>query len=79
MFACKGCREELFMYKRKRNQPYYTNRHSCFLLQYPIVLVTKYRKPVFWSQSYFVTTVGNNTIERVQAYIQDQQEPEEKS
>lgn len=144
------------MYKRKRNQPYYTNRHSCFLLQYHIVLVAKYRKPiltgpvkemvyrliqevfddrglnlleingepdhihilyesdpftspgelvnvlksktsrytrkeygetllkkyysnpVFWSQSYFVTTVGSNTIERVQAYIRDQQEPEEK-
>ena len=24
----------------------YTNRHSCFLLQYHIVLVTKYRRPV---------------------------------
>lgn len=34
------------MYKRKSGQPYYTNRHSCFLLQYHMVLVTKYRKPV---------------------------------
>lgn len=34
------------MYKRKCNQLYYTNRHSCFLLQYHMVLVTKYRKPV---------------------------------
>ena len=25
---------------------YYKNRHSCFLLQYHLVLVTKYRKPV---------------------------------
>ena len=25
---------------------YYTNRHSCFLLSYHLVLVTKYRKPV---------------------------------
>jgi len=25
---------------------YYTNRHSCFLLQYHLVLVTKYRHPV---------------------------------
>ena len=33
------------MYKRKSGQPYYTNRHSCFLLQYHMVLVTKYRKP----------------------------------
>ena len=24
---------------------YYKNRHSCFLLQYHLVLVTKYRKP----------------------------------
>ena len=32
------------MYKKKLGQTYYTNRHSCFLLQYHIVLVTKYRK-----------------------------------
>lgn len=25
---------------------YYVNRHSCFLLQYHLVLVTKYRNPV---------------------------------
>ena len=34
------------MYKRKKGQLYYTNRHSCFLLQYHMVLVTKYKKPV---------------------------------
>ena len=34
------------VYRRKKDQPYYTNRHSCFLLQYHMVLVTKYRKPV---------------------------------
>lgn len=34
------------MYQKKKNQSYYTNRHSCFLLQYHMVLVTKYRKPV---------------------------------
>ena len=34
------------MYKRKKGELYYTNRHSCFLLQYHMVLVTKYRKPV---------------------------------
>ena len=27
---------------------YYTNRHSCFLLQYHMVLVTKYRHPVIY-------------------------------
>lgn len=36
----------MFRHKRKRNKPYYTNRHSCFLLHYHIVLVTKYRKPI---------------------------------
>jgi putative transposase len=33
------------MYKQKHGQTYYTNRHSCFWLQYHMVLVTKYRKP----------------------------------
>ena len=138
------------MYIRKKNQPYYTNRHSCFLLQYHMVLVTKYRKPVltgevkdlvyriirdifeekgltileldgeadhvhilyeadpftapgtlvnviktktsrfarkeygetalkrfygkpcFWSNSYFVTSVSENSLANVQKYIQDQ-------
>lgn len=32
--------------KKLKGQSYYTNRHSCFLLQYHLVLVTKYRKPV---------------------------------
>lgn len=32
--------------KKKTGADYYTNRHSCFLLQYHIVLVTKYRHPV---------------------------------
>lgn len=31
----------------KKDNQYYTNRHSCFLLQYQLVLVTKYRKKVF--------------------------------
>ena len=31
--------------KKKTGSDYYTNRHSCFLLQYHIVLVTKYRHP----------------------------------
>ena len=34
------------MYKKRSGQDYYTNRHSCFLLQYHMVLVTKYRHPV---------------------------------
>ena len=31
---------------KKNDDGYYTNRHSCFLLQYHLVLVTKYRHPV---------------------------------
>ena len=34
------------MYKKKFNQSYYTKRHSCFLLTYHLVLVTKFRHPV---------------------------------
>lgn len=138
------------MYAKKKDQIYYTNRHSCFLLQYHIVLVTKYRhpviegvvkeclyskirsvfrdrglhilelngeadhvhilfeadpmtapgelvnvlktqtsrfvrkaygdtllkkwywKPYFWSQSYFVATVSENSLSAVASYIQDQ-------
>ena len=39
---------------------YYTNRHSCFLLQYHLVVVTKYRHPVIkgelekWLKDYIV-------------------------
>jgi len=34
------------MYEKKQGNSYYTSRHSCFLLQYHLVLVTKYRHPV---------------------------------
>lgn len=30
----------------KRSDGYYKNNHSCFLLQYHLVLITKYRHPV---------------------------------
>ena len=32
--------------RTRKDQTYDTNRHSCFLLQYHMVLVTKYRRPV---------------------------------
>lgn len=32
--------------KKQKDADYYVNRHSCFLLQYHLVLVTKYRHPV---------------------------------
>lgn len=134
---------------KKTSNNYYTNRHACFLLQYHLVLVTKYRKPIllgdidlfiknyakeyfnshncailelesdkdhihmlfeapvnieltkfingfktissrmarkrfqgilnmyfwkqyFWSRSYFITTVSENTTEIVKAYIKNQ-------
>ena len=122
------------MYDKKKGHPYYTNRHSCFLLQYHMVLVTKYRhpvltggvkdlvystirdifrekglvimelnggpdhvhilfeadpftapgslanivktktsrKPFFWSDSYFVTTVSENSLAVVRDYIRNQ-------
>ena len=138
------------MYGKKKGNPYYTNRHSCFLLQYHMVLVTKYRhpvisgvvrtclysrirsifrergleilemgggedhvhilfeadpftapgelanvvktqssrfvrkaygetllkkyywKPYFWSDSYFITTASENSLDHVRAYIQNQ-------
>ena len=144
----KGLSE--LMFKKIKGQSYYTNRQSCFLLQYHMVLVTKYRhpvltglikelvydtiqtifkerglvileqngepdhihilfeadpftapgeliqviktktsrfarkefgatllkqyywKPLFWSDSYFVTTVSENSLTAVQEYIQNQ-------
>ena len=32
--------------KKQKGTLYYANRHSCFLLQYHLVVVTKYRHPV---------------------------------
>ena len=137
--------------RKKTRHGYYLNRHSCFLLQYHMVLVTKYRnpaltgkirdhvyntlrmtleekdihilemngeadhihilfecgpeicpltlanvlktrsarfvrrdlpeevrkyywsdKPMFWSKSYFICTVGNSNREIVEKYIQNQ-------
>lgn len=39
---------------------YYVNRHSCFLLQYHLVLVTKYRRPV----------IAGDIEERLKAYTE---------
>ena len=138
------------MYTKRQGQDYSTNRHSFFLLQYHLVLVTKYRhpvidgvvriclyskirtvlgkrginilelngepdyvhilfeadpftapgelvsvlktqtsrfvreaygdtilkkwywKPYFWSDSYFITTVSENSLQNVEQYIRDQ-------
>ena len=53
------------MYKRKAGQSYYTNRHSCFLLQYHMVLVTKYRHPVLTG------SIRNVVYEKVQSIFKD--------
>lgn len=45
---------------------YYINRHSCFLLQYHLVLVTKYRHPVL------VGKLRNYLLEYTQEYFDKQ-------
>lgn len=53
------------MYKRKTGQAYYTNRHSCFLLQYRMVLVTKYRHPVLTGK------IRDTVYEKIQSIFKD--------
>lgn len=48
---------------------YYTNRHSCFLLQYHLVLVTKYRHPVI------VDTLETDLITYTRNYFKAQDCP----
>ncbi len=52
---------DIAVYQKKKGQSYYTNRHSCFLLTYHIVLVTKFRNPV----------LQNNVKESVYSTIKD--------
>ena len=44
---------------------YYVNRHSCFLLQYHLVLVTKYRHPVLTGE------LDDRLKEYTEAYFKD--------
>lgn len=39
---------------------------------YPAEVSEYYWKPVFWTNSYFVGSVGTNTVEIVQEYIKEQ-------
>ena len=48
-----------------KKEEYYTNQHSCFLLQYHFILVTKYRKPVI------VTDIKNFLIDYTEKYFKD--------
>ena len=50
------------MFRKAKGTPYYKNRHSCFLLQYHMVLVTKYRHPVLQGD---VKNVVYNTIKTI--------------
>jgi putative transposase len=40
-------------------------------------LSTFYRKPVFWSSSYYVASTGGAPIEKIKQYIQSQEAPNE--
>lgn len=48
-----------------KNQPYNTNRHSCFILEYHLVVVTKYRHPVL------VGEIKERLIEITHSVIED--------
>lgn len=48
-----------------KKEEYYINQHSCFLLQYHFILVTKYRKPVI------VTDLKNFLIDYTEKYFKD--------
>ena len=44
MFSCKG---DMFM----QNIEYMVNRHSCYYLKFHLVVVTKFRKPLFENEN----------------------------
>ena len=48
-----------------KKEEYYTNQHSCFLLQYHFILVTKYRKPVI------INSIKDFLIDYTQKYFKD--------
>lgn len=52
--------------KKDKNCNFYVNRHSCFLLQYHLVLVTKYRHPVI------VGDLETHLIEYTKSYFEKQ-------
>ena len=54
------------MYYKRKGADYYTNKHSCFLLQYHLVLVTKYRHPVIKDEleQYLLSYTKDYFIER---------------
>ena len=51
--------------KKQKGTDYYANRHSCFLLQYHLVVVTKFRHPVI------VNDIKERLLELTSFLIQD--------
>ena len=55
--------------RKSRNGDYYVNRHSCFLLQYHLVLVTKYRHPVIHDE------LESTLLDYTEQYFKDRDMP----
>ena len=55
------------MFSIKRKGDYYTGRHSCYLLQYHLVLVTKYRHKVI------IDDLKDYLIEYTKKYFKDKE------
>jgi len=64
--------------RRMTKDGYYLNRHSCFLLQYHLVLVTKYRNPVLTGpvKEHIYTTIRNTLQEKEINIIEMNGEPD---
>lgn len=55
--------------RKKDNTDYYIHRHSCFLLQYHIVFVTKFRHPVLVNGVRMLFMKGSVTLQIREAFI----------
>jgi putative transposase len=42
---------------------------------FTVYLATYYRKPVFWTGSYFVASCGGVTVEQLKVYVEQQSSP----
>lgn len=49
-----------------------TRTARCVRRDYPVEVGKYYWKPVFWTNSYFLSSVGINTVKIVQEYIKAQ-------
>ena len=64
--------------RRMTKDGYYLNRHSCFLLQYHMVLVTKYRNPVLTGpvKEHIYSTIRNTMEEKEIRILEMNGEPD---